>query len=70
MARNHLSAWFQLVKMRLTISKLLIANDRNFDHKCLIEPPGWVLLRRRVSYRHERLRGVRSVRPAVLMPDT
>jgi hypothetical protein len=62
---------FQLAKMRLTISKLLIPNDRNFDPKKLIEPPG-VAPRppARLIPSHEHLRGMRLVRPAVLVHDT
>jgi hypothetical protein len=63
--------WFQLAKMWLTISKRLIPNDRNFDPKWLIEPPGSAPCPpARLIPNHEHLRGMRLVRPAVLMPDT
>ena len=39
--RSQPSSWFQLMKLRLTIFKLLIPNDRNFAPKLLIEPTRW-----------------------------
>ena len=36
--RSQLTSWFQLVKIWVTSSNLLIRYDRNYDPKQLIEP--------------------------------